>query len=452
MRATRAGLAGETAPRRARIHGPMSRSFNDFHLKEALVRSLRDAGYETPTEIQALAIPPLLEGSDLIGISQTGTGKTLAFLVPILERLIPNRNDPQGVVVCPTRELAIQVAGESERVGVPLGARTVLAYGGTSSGYQKKALAEGCDILVVTPGRLLDFLNSAWLSLRAVRFMVLDEADRMLDMGFIDDVDAILRRAPMSRQTVLFSATIPDPIRDLSQRYMFDPKSVRVGTADTQIKDSVAHAFYPVRERQRVELLLHILEVQRPFKTLVFSATRENTSTLAQQLRRRGHEVASLSSLLSQANRERVMDAYRKGEFTVLVATDVAARGLDITDIDLVVNFDVPKQPHEYVHRIGRTGRAHRTGKAISLVTEHDGRAVADIERLLGFRVERVTLEGFPYEPLPEGRGAGGAAHGRRRHGAPSQRGRGSAASGDATAGRRRPRRRRSRAPAGNKG
>jgi ATP-dependent RNA helicase RhlE len=392
----------------------------------------------------------LLEGSDLIGISQTGTGKTLAFLVPILERLAPQRNDPQGVVVCPTRELAIQVAGEAERVGAPLGARTVLAYGGTSSGYQKKALAEGCDLLVATPGRLLDFLNSAWLSLRAVRFMVLDEADRMLDMGFIDDVDAILRKAPMSRQTVLFSATIPDPIRDLSRRYMFDPKTVRVGDTATQIKDTVAHAFYPVRDRQRVELLLHILEVQKPFKTLVFTATRENTSTLALQLRRRGHEVASLSSLLSQANRERAMDAYRKGEFSVLVATDVAARGLDITDIDLVVNFDVPKQPHEYVHRIGRTGRAHRTGRAISLVTEHDGRAVSDIERLLGYRVERTTLEGFPYESIPAGRAHG--AHGRRRPGPSRQPERERGPGGGPRAGRQRPRRRRSKAPVKRKG
>ena len=241
--------------------------------------------------------------------------------------------------------------------------------------------------------------------------MVLDEADRMLDMGFIDDVDAILRLAPMSRQTVLFSATIPDPIRELSQRYMFEPETVRAKGAGASVKDTVEHKFYPVRDSQRVELLLRLLEREQPYKTLVFCATREMTSVLPRQLRRRGHEVASLSSLLSQANRERALSAFRKGEFKVLVATDVAARGLDITDIDLVVNFDIPMQPHEYVHRIGRTGRAHRSGKAITLVTENDGRAVADIERLLGYRVERVSLDGFPYEQIPTGRGTqrGGA-------------------------------------------
>jgi superfamily II DNA/RNA helicase len=399
----------------------MSKNFKDFHLKEPIERALRDAGYERPTEIQARAIPALLEGSDLIGISQTGTGKTVAFLLPILQRITPGGADPQAAVICPTRELAIQVAGEARRMGEHLGARTVLAYGGTSSGEQKRLLAGGCDILVATPGRLLDFLNSAWLSLRALKYMVLDEADRMLDMGFIDDIDAILRKAPMSRQTMLFSATFPDPIRELSRRYMFDPETVRIGRAGTEVKDTVDHVFYPVRERQKTDLLLAILERDEPYKTLVFTATRETTSTLALQLRRRGHEVVSLSSLLSQANRERALAAFRSGEFRVLVATDVAARGLDITDIDLVVNYDVPMQAHEYVHRIGRTGRAHRTGRALTLVSELDGRRVGEIERLLGYRVERTTLEGFSYDEVPGGRkssarrGSGGRKGGSRR-------------------------------------
>jgi superfamily II DNA/RNA helicase len=393
----------------------MSKSFKDFQLNAALARALDDVGYVTPTEIQVLAIPLLLGGSDLIGISQTGTGKTLAFLIPILQRQATGVNDPQAVIVCPTRELAIQVGGEAEKIGGPLGARTVLAYGGTSSGDQKRALVEGCDILVATPGRLLDFLNSAWLSLRSTRFMVLDEADRMLDMGFIDDVDAILRHAPMSRQTVLFSATFPDPIRELSKRYMFDPQTVRASGAGSSVKDTVEHLFYPVPDSQRVDLLLKLLEREQPYKALVFCATRALTSTLPRQLRRRGHEVASLSSLLSQTNRERTLTAFRNGDFKVLVATDVAARGLDITDIDLVVNFDIPMQPHEYVHRIGRTGRAHRSGKAITLVTENDGRAVADIERLLGYRVERVSLDGFPYQHMPAERGARSGPRRRRR-------------------------------------
>ena len=393
----------------------MSKSFKNFRFSEPLERALLEAGYEEPTEIQERAIPPLLGGTDLIGISQTGTGKTLAFLLPIFQKITPGGADPQAAVICPTRELAIQVAGEARRFGEHLGVRTVLAYGGTSSGEQKRFLTEGCDILVATPGRLLDFLNSAWLSFRSLRFMVLDEADRMLDMGFIDDIDAILRKAPMSRQTLLFSATFPDPIRVLSQRYMFNPETVRIGGAGTEVKDSVDHDFYPVRERQKTNLLLAILERDEPYKVLVFSATRETTSSLALQLRRRGHEVVSLSSLLSQANRERALSAFRRGEFRILVATDVAARGLDITDIDLVVNYDVPMQAHEYVHRIGRTGRAHRSGRAITLVSELDGRRVGEIEELLGYRVSRSSVEGFPYEEVPAGRsgGRGSAARGR---------------------------------------
>jgi ATP-dependent RNA helicase RhlE len=247
--------------------------------------------------------------------------------------------------------------------------------------------------------------------------MVLDEADRMLDMGFIDDIDAILRKAPMSRQTLLFSATFPDPIRELSQRYMLNPETVRIGGAGTEVKDSVDHDFYPVRERQKTNLLLAILERDKPYKVLVFSATRETTSSLALQLRRRGHEVVSLSSLLSQANRERALSAFRRGEFRILVATDVAARGLDITDIDLVVNYDVPMQAHEYVHRIGRTGRAHRSGRAITLISELDGRRVGEIEQLLGYRVSRSTVEGFPYEEVPAGRSGGRGSTARERSG-----------------------------------
>jgi superfamily II DNA/RNA helicase len=272
----------------------------------------------------------------------------------------------------------------------------VLAYGGTSSGDQKRALAAGVDLVVGTPGRLLDFVNSAWLSLRRVRAVVLDEADRMLDMGFINDVDAILRRSPMSRQTMLFSATIPEEIRRLAERYMLHPETVRMHRG-TKVTRQVNHAFYPVPQAQKAELLLEILRREQPTKVLIFTATRENTSALALTLRRGGHEVLSLSSLLSQANRERALAAFRRGEFPVLVATDVAARGLDIVDIDLVVNFDVPMQAEDYVHRIGRTGRAARTGRAVTLVSERDDRRVAEIERLLGYNVERVELPNFRY-------------------------------------------------------
>jgi superfamily II DNA/RNA helicase len=379
----------------------MPASFDDFQFRDEISQALREASYDVPTPIQERAIPILMQGHDLIGVAETGTGKTLAFLLPMFQRFRSGESDAQGLVICPTRELAIQVAGEAERFGQHLGVRVVLAYGGTSSGEQKRLLADGVDLVVGTPGRLLDFVNSAWLSLRNISSVVLDEADRMLDMGFITDVDAILRRSPMSRQTMLFSATIPDEIRRLADRYMLHPEMVKMHTG-TRVTASVDHAFYPVRERQKEQLIGEILARENPGKALVFTATREGTSALALALRRRRWEVVSLSSLLSQANRERALTAFRKGEFNVLVATDVAARGLDVTDIDLVVNFDLPMQPEDYVHRIGRTGRAERSGKAVTLVSEFDHRRVRDIERLLGEPVERVTLDGFEYEPIPE--------------------------------------------------
>jgi superfamily II DNA/RNA helicase len=374
----------------------MSNSFKNFHFEEPIQRALDEAGYDVPTPIQLDAIPVLIEGRDLIGVAETGTGKTLAFLLPIFHRFTPGGVDPQALVVCPTRELAIQVAGEAVRFGRHHGVRTVLAYGGTSSADQKRALAEGCDLVVGTPGRLLDFLNSAWLSVRKLRFMVLDEADRMLDMGFVDDVDAILRKTPMSRQTILFSATIPDAVRNLAARYMFHPETVQMHTG-TRVTKNVDHSLYPVPRGQKEPLLVEILRREKPDKFLVFTATRENTSELGLLLRRHRYDVISLSSLLSQANRERALEAFRKGECRALVATDVASRGLDITDIDLVINFDAPMLAEDYVHRIGRTGRADRTGKAITLITELDGRRVAEIERMLGERIPRVELEGFPY-------------------------------------------------------
>ena len=388
-------------------------------------RALDEAGYVDLTPIQDQAIPFLRDGKDLIGIAQTGTGKTLAYLLPMFETIEAGGADPQAVVICPTRELAIQVAGEAERFGKHLGLRVVLAYGGTSSGSQKQELTKGCDLLVGTPGRLLDFLTGAWISLRRCRAVVLDEADRMLDMGFIHDVDAILRRAPMSRQTMLFSATFPEEIRTLAHRYMFHPEIVRVDS-QTRVKESVDHAFYEVRKDQKDDLLIALLDGERPSKAIVFTATREATSDLARRLRGREHEVVALSSLLSQANRERALSAFRRGEFRILVATDVAARGLDISDIDLVVNYDVPSHAEEYVHRIGRTGRAHRTGRAVTLVTELDRRRVEAIEGMLGEPVRRESLAGFPYRQggMSSGRdgrrGDGGsprrAARSRSRH------------------------------------
>ncbi len=394
---------------------PVPTRFSDFGLRPELMAALDDAGFDEPTPIQAQAIPLLLRGGDLVGVAETGTGKTAAFLLPILNGMEAGAQDPQALVICPTRELAMQVAGEARRFGSSIGARTVLAYGGTSSGQQKADLKEGCDILVGTPGRLLDFVQSAWLSLRKLKHLVLDEADRMLDMGFINDVDAILRKTPMSRQTMLFSATFPDEIAELSQRYLLHPEKVTTHRR-TRVTSKVDHAFYPVSKNEKEALLVEILRREKPQKTLIFTATREATSELGTALRRKRYDVISLSSLLSQANRERALAAFRKGECQILVATDVAARGIDITDIDLVVNFDVPMQAEDYVHRIGRTGRAERSGKAVTLVCELDGRRTADIEKLLGESIPRVKLDEFEYRRWPvEGARTSRRPSGRRR-------------------------------------
>ena len=411
----------------------MTASFRQFGLRPELQRALDEAGYTLPTPIQRLAIPLVLAGHDLVGVAQTGTGKTLAYLLPILQAFKAEGDGPHAVVVCPTRELAIQVAGEADRFGKHVGLRTVLAYGGTSSGGQKSELTQGCDLLVATPGRLLDFLGQGWVSMQRARFLVLDEADRMLDMGFINDVDAIVRRIPMSRQTLLFSATFPPEIKTLSERYLMHPETVRIDSA-IRVKESVEHAFLEVPSWQKVDLLLTVLDREKPSKCLVFTATREMTTELARRLRTRNHEVVSLSSLLSQANRERALTAFRNGVFDVLVATDVAARGLDIDDIDLVVNFDVPMHAEEYVHRIGRTGRAHREGKALTLVCELDGSRAAQIEEMLGHAIRRENVEGFPYAPLRRDERAGGQG-GRGRQGGRGGRGGSGGASGGGRAG-----------------
>ena len=374
--------------------------FSDFNLKDELQTAIDEIGFVEPTPIQSAAIPYLLKGHDLVGVAATGTGKTLAYLLPILQKLDPALKEIQALVVCPTRELAIQVAGEAERVMSTLGLKVVLAYGGTSSGEQKRKIHDGCQLLVATPGRLLDFVGQAIVSLRRARFVVLDEADRMLDMGFIDDVDEIMRKSPMSRQTLLFSATFPPAIRELTERYMFDPKHVQMHVG-TQVANTIDHAFYMVASADKPAVLSAIMRSGKWEKVLSFSARKDGTSDLTRLLRSRGFEVLALSSLLSQANRERALAAFRSGAFPVLVATDVAARGIDISDIDMVVNYDVPMRAEDYVHRIGRTGRAERSGHAVTLVCELDGKRVRQIEELLGIPVERRELEGFRYRPMP---------------------------------------------------
>jgi len=348
--------------------------FDDLDLKPELARVLREAGYVTATPVQEMALPDALAGHDIIGVAKTGTGKTLAFLVPILQSLEPE-GELQALIVCPTRELALQVGAEAEKIGGALGARVAVLYGGTSMGGQKQQLLAGLDLVVGTPGRLLDFISSAYLPTRRIRWLVLDEADRMLDMGFIDDVDRIIRRVPMSRQTMLFSATVPAEIAALAQRYMLYPKEFRVDK-ETRVPEGIEQLFYACARDRKVDMLRAILREENPHKALVFTARRDATSEIARRLRADGHEVYPLSSNLRQADRERVLAAFREGHVRIVVATDVAARGIDIDDISHVVNVDLPMEPEDYVHRVGRTGRVERLGRAISLVEPRDGASV----------------------------------------------------------------------------
>ena len=396
----------------------MTVRFEDLDLRPEVKGAVAGAGYVSCTPIQALALPEALAGHDVIGVAKTGTGKTVAFLLPIFQNLEPGA-DVQALVICPTRELALQVGGEAEKLGRPLGVRIAVLYGGTSLGGQKQQLLAGVDLVVGTPGRVQDFITSAYLPTRRIKWLVLDEADRMLDMGFIEDVDRIIRRMPMSRQTMLFSATLPPAVLTLAHRYMLYPKEFRVDT-ETQVPDAIEQVFYSCPRGRREDLLRAILNAEKPSKALIFTARKIATSEIARRLRSDGHEVYPISSNLRQSDRERVLEGFREGSIRVLVATDVAARGIDIDDISHVINVELPMEPQDYVHRIGRTGRVERSGRAISLVEPGDMAAFHDIEKLLGKTFEIQSFRGFEGagssagESRSGGRRSGGAgrAHG----------------------------------------
>jgi superfamily II DNA/RNA helicase len=395
----------------------MPMRFDELPLREDLLRGLESAGFVECTPIQEQSIPLLLEGSDLLGMAQTGTGKTLAFLVPILQGLKPS-GEPQAMVICPTRELALQVGEQAERLGESVGARTVVLYGGTSLGPQRATLRKGVDVVVGTPGRLLDFLQSAYLRTRKVRYLVLDEADRMLDMGFIQDVQTILKRCPMSRQTMLFSATFPGEVRELAGEFMLYPQEVRIEPKQIAAR-GIRQRAYLVRGNQKAELLRRLLDREEDSeKCLVFCATRESTSEVSRYLSRNGIRAASISSLLSQANREATLQMFRDGTIRVLVASDVASRGLDITDITHVINYDLPHSPDDYVHRIGRTARLDREGDAITLVEPGDGFRMEAIQKHVGGdAISWETVPGFPHPDRSSGRAAPRGRHRPKRRG-----------------------------------
>src|SRR3954470_4122487 len=366
--------------------------FAELGLAAGVLAAVAGVGYEAPSPIQAATIPPLLSGRDVVGLAQTGTGKTAAFALPILSRLDLDQREPQALVLAPTRELAVQVAEAFERYAVDLpGVRVLPIYGGQGYGVQLSALRRGVHVVVGTPGRIMDHLDKGTLDLGHLRFLVLDEADEMLNMGFAEDVETILAETPDDKQVALFSATMPVQIRRLSKQYLHDPVEIKV-ESKTATAANIRQRYLLVSYPQKVDALTRILEVENFEGMIVFVRTKHETETLAEKLRARGFSATAINGDVAQPVRERTVQQLRSGELDVLVATDVAARGLDVQRISHVVNYDIPTDTESYVHRIGRTGRAGRNGDAISFVTPREGYLLRHLEKANGVALEEMRL------------------------------------------------------------
>ncbi|GAA1159561.1 DEAD/DEAH box helicase [Nocardioides aquiterrae] len=372
---------------------PDSTTFADLGLDAKVLKALDDVGYETPSPIQAATIPSLLAGRDVVGLAQTGTGKTAAFALPILSRLDLHQKSPQALVLAPTRELALQVCEAFERYAAHIrGVHVLPVYGGQGYGVQLSALRRGVHVVVGTPGRIMDHLDKGTLDLSELRFLVLDEADEMLNMGFAEDVETILADTPAEKNVALFSATMPAQIRRISQKYLNDPEEITVKNK-TATASNITQRYLMVSYPQKVDALTRILEVENFEGMIVFVRTKNETETLAEKLRARGLSAAAINGDVAQAQRERTVNQLKSGKLDILVATDVAARGLDVERISHVVNYDIPTDTESYVHRIGRTGRAGRSGDAISFVTPR--------ERYLLKHIEKATRQPLTQMQLP---------------------------------------------------
>lgn len=375
--------------------------FNNFDLHPNVAAGVMSAGYVTPTPIQAQAIPPVLMGHDVMGLAQTGTGKTAAFVLPILHRLMQGpRGRVRALIIAPTRELAEQTREAFESLGQKTRLRSTTVYGGVGMNQQIQKLHNGVEIVVACPGRLLDHLNQRTINLSHLEVLVLDEADRMFDMGFLPDIRKIIKYVPAKRQTLLFSATMPDDIRRLVQEVLHAPVTVQVN--HTVPANTITHALYPVDQHLKTALLLELLRHTDTGSVLIFTRTKHRAKRVGQLLENAGYRAASLQGNLSQNRRQEALDGFRDGSYQVLVATDIAARGIDVSGISHVINYDMPDTADAYTHRIGRTGRAAKTGDAFTFITREDGEMVRAIERILGEKVERRTLQGFDYKkPTP---------------------------------------------------
>ncbi len=377
----------------------MGKSFAELGLSESTLQALKDVGYESPSPIQEEAIPSMLEGRDVIGQAQTGTGKTAAFGLPIMEYIDAEDKSVQALVLTPTRELCIQVTQALRTYGAQGGIDVVAVFGGAPIRTQQAQLRAGGHVVVGTVGRVLDLISRHSLMLTSCRFVVLDEADEMLDLGFLEDVEKILSLTPSSRQTALFSATMPPPIRKLADRYMYEPSVIKVEAATLTI-DTVAQFQLPVETKHKPEMLVEVLSAEKPDQAIVFVRTKIRADQLFRTLKDRGMNVRALHGDMSQGSRDGVMLAFKGGRVPILVATDVAARGLDISTVTHVINYDVPTSPDTYVHRIGRTGRVGRSGRAITFVEDRQQRELLAIERHIGTEIAKWE-KGAKASPTP---------------------------------------------------
>jgi len=374
-------------------------NFKQFSLDRRIAAAIKTAGYTTPTPIQQQAIPIVLKGHDVLGLAQTGTGKTAAFLLPILHRLTrgPLRR-VRALIIAPTRELAEQTYQASVDLGQNTNIRSVSIYGGVGKGPQIAALRRGAEIVVACPGRLLDLLSDGSINLSRVEVLVLDEADRMCDMGFLPDIRRIIKRLPAKRQTLFFSATMPNDIRVLADKILNNPTTVQIGMIAPA--KTVSHALYPAPNNLKKKLLLALLSQTSTGRVLIFTRTKYRARNLARDLAKAKYRVSALQGNMSQNQRQRAINGFRNGKYDILVATDIAARGIDVTDITHVINFDMPNTVDAYIHRIGRTGRVDQTGKAYTFVTEADNQMVRAIEKVLGTQIERRRVADFDYGDL----------------------------------------------------
>jgi ATP-dependent RNA helicase RhlE len=371
-------------------------SFEQFSFDPRIGAGIKAVGFTTPTPIQQQAIPVVLQERDVLGIAQTGTGKTAAFVLPILQRLTkgPLRR-VRALIVAPTRELAEQIHQDSLDLGRKMRVRSATVYGGVSKRRQVEALRRGAEIVVACPGRLLDLAGDRSIDLSHVEVLVLDEADRMCDMGFLPDIRRILKLVPAQRQTLFFSATMPPDIRELADNILDDPVTVQIG-AIAPVK-TVSHALYPVSQGLKKKLLLATLEQTATGRVLIFTRTKYRARNLARDLAKQRYRVSALQGNMSQNRRQEAISGFRNGKYDILVATDIASRGIDVSEISHVINFDMPDTVDAYTHRIGRTGRAHKTGQAFSFVAQGDEPMVRQIEKVLGKPIERRRLPGFDY-------------------------------------------------------